>query len=43
MFCASGQEGIPMGKIAWAETIAGAKTTAADEGRLLLTYIFAPG
>jgi len=32
-----------MGEIAWAETLAAAKTRAADEGRLLLTYLFAPG
>jgi hypothetical protein len=29
--------------IAWADTLAGAKSLAAHEGRLLLTYIFAPG
>ena len=32
-----------MGKIAWVETLAEAKTRATDEGRLLLTYLFAPG
>ena len=32
-----------MGEIAWADTLAAAKAQAADEGRLLLTYIFAPG
>lgn len=32
-----------MGAIAWAETLAGAKASAADEGRLLLTYLFSPG
>ena len=32
-----------MGKIAWVETIAGAKTRAVDDGQLLLTYLFAPG
>ncbi len=32
-----------MGEIAWAETLAAAKARAADDGRLLLTYIFAPG
>ena len=32
-----------MGEIAWAETLAAAKTRASDEGRLLLTYLFAPG
>ncbi len=32
-----------MSEIAWAETLAEAKSRATDEGRLLLTYIFAPG
>jgi len=32
-----------MGEIAWAESLAAARSRAADEGRLLLTYIFAPG
>ena len=32
-----------MEEIAWAETLAAAKTRAVDEGRLLLTYLFAPG
>lgn len=32
-----------MGEIAWAETLAAAKQTAAEQGRLLLTYVFAPG
>ena len=32
-----------MGHIAWAETLAQAKTRAAEDGRLLLTYLFAPG
>ena len=32
-----------MGEIAWAETLAAAKERAADDGQLLLTYIFAPG
>ena len=32
-----------MAEIAWAETLAGAKARAADKGRLLLTYLFAPG
>jgi hypothetical protein len=32
-----------MGQIAWAETLAAAKRRAADEGRLLLTYIYSPG
>jgi len=32
-----------MGEIAWAETLAGAKTRATDDGLLLLTYLFAPG
>ena len=30
-------------KIAWADRLADAKRRAADEGRLLLTYIFSPG
>ena len=29
--------------VAWSETMAGAKARAADEGRLLLTYVFSPG
>jgi hypothetical protein len=29
--------------IAWAETLAAARARAADAGRLLLTYLFAPG
>lgn len=29
--------------IPWAETLADAKGRAADGGRLLLTYLFAPG
>ena len=32
-----------MEEIAWAETLAAAKERAANDGRLLLTYIFAPG
>lgn len=32
-----------MEKIAWAQTLAAAKARATDEGRLLLTYLFAPG
>ena len=32
-----------MGEIAWQESLAGAKERAANEGRLLLTYLFAPG
>ena len=32
-----------MAEITWAETLADAKTRAADEGKLLLTYLFAPG
>ena len=32
-----------MREIAWAETLAEAKAQAADGGRLLLTYLFAPG
>jgi len=32
-----------MAEITWAETLAAARTRAADEGRLLFTYIFAPG
>lgn len=32
-----------MGEIHWAETLAGARTRAADDGLLLLTYLFAPG
>jgi hypothetical protein len=32
-----------MGEIAWAERIAEAKARAADDGKLLLTYIFSPG
>ena len=29
--------------IAWSDSLAAAKARAADEGRLLLTYIFSPG
>ncbi len=29
--------------IDWSETLAEGKQRAADEGRLLLTYIFSPG
>jgi hypothetical protein len=32
-----------MGGIAWTETLAEAKARAADDERLLLTYLFAPG
>ncbi len=32
-----------MSEIAWAESLADAKKRAADDGRLLLTYIFSPG
>jgi hypothetical protein len=32
-----------MAEIAWETTLAGARQRAADEGRLLLTYLFAPG
>ena len=32
-----------MREIAWAETLAGARTLAADDWLLLLTYLFAPG
>ncbi len=32
-----------MNGIAWSETLAAAKARAADGGRLLLTYLFAPG
>ena len=32
-----------MGEIRWADTLAAAKSRAEGEGRLLLTYIFAPG
>ena len=32
-----------MREIAWAETLAAARTHAADDGLLLLTYLFAPG
>ena len=32
-----------MREIAWSETLAEAQARAAAEGRLLLTYIFAPG
>jgi hypothetical protein len=35
--------GQAMGGIAWAETLTEAKTRAADDERLLLTYLFAPG
>ena len=34
---------VRMGKIAWTETLAEATARAADEGQLLLTYLFAPG
>ena len=32
-----------MGEIAWAETLTGARSRAADEEKLLLTYVFSPG
>ena len=32
-----------MAEINWAGTLADAKSRAGDEGRLLLTYLFAPG
>jgi hypothetical protein len=32
-----------MNGIAWTDSLAAAKARAADEGRLLLTYLFAPG
>jgi hypothetical protein len=32
-----------MAQIAWSATLADAKQLAADEGRLLFTYIFSPG
>ena len=32
-----------MAQIAWNESLAAAKQRVAEEGRLLLTYIFAPG
>ncbi len=32
-----------MREIAWAETLAAAKARVADDGLLLLTYLFAPG
>lgn len=32
-----------MSAITWTETLADARTRAAEEGRLLLTYLFAPG
>lgn len=32
-----------MGTIAWAETLADARTAAAEQDRLLLTYLFSPG
>jgi hypothetical protein len=32
-----------MSEIAWIDGLATARKQAADEGRLLLTYIFAPG
>ena len=32
-----------MGEIAWSAALADAKKLAADEGRLLFTYIFSPG
>ena len=31
-----------MSEIPWAETLTAARTQAADDGKLLLTYIFAP-
>jgi len=31
-----------MGKIIWAESLSAGKQQASDEGKLLLTYIFAP-
>ena len=31
-----------MAEITWAETLAAARQRASDEGKLLLTYIFAP-
>jgi len=32
-----------MARITWAGSLAAARERAADEGRLLLTYLFAPG
>ena len=32
-----------MEPIAWAESLAAARERAANEGKLLLTYLFAPG
>lgn len=32
-----------MSQISWADSLAAAKERAADEGRLLLTYLYAPG
>ena len=32
-----------MSAIEWSESLAAAKQQAADQGRLLLTYIFSPG
>ena len=32
-----------MAEIGWVETLGAAKTQAADEGKLLLTYLLAPG
>ena len=32
-----------MGEIAWAEKLTEAEESAAEQGRLLLTYLFAPG
>jgi hypothetical protein len=32
-----------MGQIDWVETLADARQRAAEDGRLLLTYLFAPG
>ena len=32
-----------MGEIVWVDGLAAAKEQAAEEGKLLFTYIFAPG
>jgi hypothetical protein len=32
-----------MSAITWSDSLAAAKARAADEGRLLLTYIYSPG
>ena len=32
-----------MGEIVWVDGLTAAKEQAAEEGKLLLTYIFAPG